>query len=144
MKYYVIKKYGFEGGLPSIDMLDILPNFKEEIKPFSFLGGGSSPLELAFLKSLARRYKNCRYLEIGTWRGESIANVSSVAEECVSISLSDKELLELGVNQNHIKNQRFFSKKLPNVKHFEHDSLTFDFKTIGKFDLIFVDGNHCP
>lgn len=35
-----------------------------------------------------------------------------------------------------------FSKNLSNIKHIKHNSQTFDFSSIGKFDLIFIDGDH--
>jgi hypothetical protein len=95
------------------------------------------------LKQLAAGYKNCKYLEIGTWRGESISNVAEVASECYSLSLSDKEMHAIGWGEPFTKVQRFFSKNLPNVKHVEGNSMHFDFSSLGtKFDLIFVDGDH--
>lgn len=99
---------------------------------------------MALLKALAKRYDKCQYLEIGTWRGESVANVSSVAQQCVTIDLPDKELIKFGgFNSEHLKLRAFFSKELKNVTHIKHNSITFDYSSLGKkFDLIFVDGDH--
>lgn len=139
----LIKKYGLKNGLPVIDFLEIFPNYNEIIKPLSFMPGGSSRvIDYALLKGLARKFEKCRYLEIGTWRGESIACVASIAEECVSISLSEKLMRDYGLSDEVIKNSRVFSKNYPNINHIGADSQTFDFSTIGKFDLIFVDGDH--
>jgi len=139
---YVIKKYGMKSGLPAIDFIELFPNYDEVIKPLSFLPQGSGLLDYALLKGLAQRFENCRYLEIGTWRGESIANIALVSKECISVSLSDEQMKKLGCSEDYIKTSRFFSKNLPNIKHIEHDSQTFDFSELEKFDLIFVDGEH--
>ena len=137
------KKYGLKKGLPVIDFLEIFPSYNEIIKPLSFMSGGSSSVtDYALLVGLARIFEKCRYLEIGTWRGESIACVSQVAEECTSISLSEKQMKDRGFSGEVIKNSRFFSKNLPNINHIGADSQTFDFSSLGKFDLIFVDGDH--
>ena len=141
-KNYVIKHYGLKNGLPTIDFLDILPEAEEKITHFSGLSHGSTISDYTLLKGLARKFKECRYLEIGTWFGESLVNIASVARECVSISLSDKELEQQGATKEEILVQRIFSKNLLNVKHIKHNSKTFDFSTIGKFDFIFIDGDH--
>lgn len=142
-KDYVTKKYGYKYGLPTIDLLDLFPNFEETVEPYSFLEGTSGSIDLALLKALARKYNHCRYLEIGTWRGESVANVASIADECVSIDFSDDEMRKRGFSSKIIKIQRFFSRDLKNVTHIGHDSHSFDFSVFSeKFDLIFIDGEH--
>src|SRR5437867_1939759 len=92
----VLRNYGIRDGLPTIDVLDLVPDLEETIAPFSFLEGGSPAIDLAVLKALAKRYAECRYFEIGTWRGESVANVASVAKECISLSFSDQEMQQRG------------------------------------------------
>ena len=141
-KNYVVKHYGLKNGLPTVDFLDILPEFKETITHYTALSHGSMISDYSLLKGLARKFKECKYLEIGTWFGESIVNIASVAKECVSISLSDKELQQQGATKEEITVQRMFSKNISNIKHIEHNSRTFDFSSIGKFDLIFIDGDH--
>jgi len=138
----VIRQYGCENGLPTADLLDILPGFEETVDPYTFLEGGSLPIDLALVKALARKYEHCRYLEIGTWRGESAANVATVAEECVTIDLPEEELTQRGFSGGFIANRRFFSKGFGNIEHVNHDSRTIDLATLGKFDLIFLDGDH--
>lgn len=141
-KNYIKKKYNLLSGLPEIELQDLFPNFSETVDPFSHLYGTSLPIDLAVLKQFAKQYTNCEYMEIGSWRGESLANLSPVCKRCVSISLSDKEMKEFGLSDKTIDMQRFFSKDLPNVEHIGSNSMKFDFSTIGKFDLIFVDGDH--
>ena len=141
-KRYVTVKKGYKKGLPTIDLLDILPDFNESIKDYTYMDGTSRVTDIAVLKAIAKKFKNCQYLEIGSFRGESLVNVAEVAAECVSISLSDKEMNELGLGV-HVKLQRFFSKDLKNVEHIQHNSLTYDFSQLNKkFDLIFIDGDH--
>jgi len=141
-KKYIEKKYGPKFELPRIDFLELLPNCKEIISPFASLAHGSTIMDYVLLKGLARKYPNCRYLEIGTWMGESIVNVSNVANECVSISLSNEDLKKCNANEKELQVQRFFSKKVHNIQHIMQDSQHFDFSTIGKFDLVFIDGDH--
>ncbi|MBI2270697.1 MAG: class I SAM-dependent methyltransferase [Bacteroidetes bacterium] len=142
-KDHVIGKYNMPNGLPQLDILDLLPGLNETIDNYTNLAGTSFPIDMVILKQLAKKYTDCDYFEIGTWRGESISNVASVAKKCVSLSLSNKEMNELGYGEKFTRVQRFFSKDLSNVEHVEANSKTFDFEKLGqKFDLIFVDGDH--
>jgi hypothetical protein len=142
-KSYVSRKYNLRHGLPDIDLLELFPDFAETVEPYSFLEGGCLPIDLAVLKALARRFKHCTYLEIGTWRGESAANVASVAEHCISLSLSEAEMRAFGLNDAFIETHLFFSKNLKNVLHIGHNSHTYDFSELkGTCDLVFVDGDH--
>lgn len=139
----VISKHKMKNGLSVIDLLDLLPGFNTEISPYTFLNGTSTTIDIAVLKAIAASFKDCSYLEIGSWRGESLSNISEVAKECVSISLSDKEMREMGFPEKMIGVQRLFSKEKKNIEYIEHNSMTFDFSKLNKkFDLIFVDGDH--
>lgn len=141
-KEHLEKSYGLSE-LKTVDILDIVPNFDETIDPYSFLDGTSMVIEIALLKILARTFPKCQYLEIGSWRGESIVNVAEVASECVSITLSEKEMREMNILENFIKVHGFFSKGVQNIINIGHNSATFNFSTLNrKFDLIFVDGDH--
>lgn len=141
-KQFVMKKYGLKYGFPEIDLLELFPHFNETVEPFSHLYGTSLPIDIAILKSLAKTFSACDYLEIGSWRGESLANLSPGCKKCVSVSLSDEEMRKIGMSEEMINVQRFYSKHLSNVKHIEANSVTYDFSQLGKFDLIFVDGDH--
>ncbi len=140
---YVRRKYGLSQGLPTLDLLDLFPAFDERVAPFAFLEGGSTPIDLALLRALARRYDRCRYFEIGAWRGESVANVAAVANECISLSLSDAEMRSAGWDNRYVDTARVFSRDLKNVIHLGHDSKTFDYTPyLGSCDLVFIDGDH--
>jgi hypothetical protein len=140
---YVSSKYNFGNGFPVIDITEFLPADSIIIEPFAFLDGGSLPTDLALLKSLCVKYSVKDYLEIGTWRGESVANIAITGADCVTVNLPDEEMRKMGLAENYIQMHRFFSKDLPNVNHIQANSHTFDFASLGKkFDLIFIDGDH--
>ncbi len=142
-KNEVVKKYKLDKGLKTVDITELLPNFDVTIEPYAALDGGSTPIDLALLKGLAASKPNCDYFEIGTWRGESVSNVASVAKNCVTLNLPDETLLQMGFDKKYVEMHRFYSKNLKNVTHLQGNSLTYDYKSLNqKFDLIFVDGDH--
>jgi len=139
----VAEKHQLPNGLPQIQLNDLFPGFSEKLESFSFTGGGSLPTDIALLKSLCRKFDNAKYFEIGTWRGESVRNVSDVAQECFTLNLSKQQILDLGMSEKYADAHAFFSKNLPNVTHLYGDSRSFDYAGLNKkFDVIFIDGNH--
>jgi len=143
MKKHVNKNHNFPHGLPSVSLLELFPKFENVVEPFSFLDGSSLPTDMALLRGLAQQLNCTNYFEIGTWRGESLANVAAVAEHCVSMNLPDCEMKQLGLSDDYIAIHRHFSKDLKNAEHIQANSLTFDFENWNrKFDLIFIDGDH--
>lgn len=141
-KKVVKSNYNLEQ-LPTIDFLDLFPGINDNVNNYSFLSGTSLVTDMLLLKNLARAFEGCVYLEIGSWRGESISNVSEVAKECISITLSAEEMRALGISEDFIKCHGIFSKGIKNITTFEHNSQTFDFSKLNKkFDLIFIDGDH--
>lgn len=129
--------------LPTIDLCDLFPDFSESIDNYTFLDGTSLVPDIMLLKSLARSFNNCAYLEIGSWRGESIANVYEVTKDCTSITLSEDEMRKMKISEDFIKVHGIFSNNLDNLKTIKHNSQTFDFSELNKkFDLIFIDGDH--
>lgn len=142
-KQQVIRGFNLPLGLKTVDILDLLPGFNETVEPFCSLDGGSTPIDLALLKGLAGSKKGCRYFEIGTWRGESVANVAAVAEECITLNLPDEEMLTMGLDENYVNLHRFYSKNLKNVTHIQANSLRFDYSAFyKKMELVFIDGDH--
>ncbi|MBL1279051.1 MAG: class I SAM-dependent methyltransferase [Fluviicola sp.] len=141
-KSIIKKKYNLEQ-LPTINILDLLPNLDDKIRRYSFLTGTSLITDLVLLRGLAKSFDKCSYMEIGSWRGESLANVSDVVEECLSITLSAEDMKGLGYPDSFADVHGVFSKDLENLTVIEANSHTFDFSSLNKkFDLIFVDGDH--
>ncbi len=142
-KQYVSGHHGYDKGMPVIDILDLLPDMNITISPYAFLQGGSLPIDLALLKGLAASFPSCSYLEIGTWRGESLVNVSEVADRCVSINLSAEEMREMGIQEEFIAQLYYFLKENKNIEYIRHNSQTLDYSQLaGQFDLVFIDGDH--
>ena len=129
--------------LPTINILELFPNLNEEIDSYSFLNGTSLITDLVLLKSLAKKYDECAYLEIGSWRGESLVNVSNITKDCTSLTLSADEMRELNFGEDFIKVHGVFSNHIDTIKRIEANSQSYDFNQLNKkFDLIFVDGDH--
>ncbi len=142
MKQYLLDKYGFDQ-LPTVDIKVLFPSLCEEVDNYTFLDGSSTILDIVLLKQLARQFTNCSYLEIGSWRGESIYNVSQVAGKCTSLTLSANDMKLLNFQPGMIELDGLFSNHVKNIKKIEHNSFTYNFSNFTeKFDLIFVDGDH--
>lgn len=140
---YVKRKYDLAEGLPVIELDELFTEFEEKLCLFGFLDGSSLPTDIALLTKLAKKIKDCKYFEIGTWRGESVANVAGFANESYTLNLSDQEMKALNLPQKYIELHGFFSKKYKNIHHLKGNSKTFDFQKLNKkFDLIFIDGDH--
>ena len=142
-KKYVARKYKLEKGFPVGDIIDITGHFDETIKPYAFLEGGSLITDIALLRVLAKNIKSCKYFEIGTWRGESVANVAEVAGSCCTLNLPYTEIKDAGYSDEYACQYGVLSKKIDNIIHLKGNSLNFDFAGLNeKFDLIFIDGDH--
>ena len=141
-KEKVTSEHNLPNGLPVVDFTTLVPP-SLQLDYYTSLEGGSLLTDLALLKGLASSIPNCNYFEIGTWRGESVANVASVAAECFTLNIEAKELNF--ITDKNIYNQQigFHSKHLTNVKHLTGNSLTYNYASINKkMDLVFIDGDH--
>lgn len=142
-KSYVEKNYDLGSGLPLIEMDQLIGSASASLGPMTFLDGGSLPTDMMLLAGLAEKIRDCRYFEIGTWRGESVSSVASRAKSCHTLCLSDEEMRKLGMHERTIESHLLFSKDLDNVVHLRGDSRSFDFEALDqKFDLVFIDGDH--
>lgn len=142
-KEYVIKKFGTNPELVTISFSSLCGEKPEAVEPYAFLEGGSLPTDISLLKTLAKNIPACRFFEIGTWRGESVANVAAVSKECVTINLSGEDIIAMGGSREYADAHFFFSRGLPNVTHIEQSSKQLDFESFDKkFDLVFIDGDH--
>lgn len=142
-KNYVISKYNIQKGLPVISLEAVTGLIDFKLSPMTFLDGSSLPTDLALLTGMASGIKDCSYFEIGTWRGESVANMARIAKDCFTLCLSDEEMRKRGMDEQMIRMHAMFSKDHPNVTHLKGDSRTFDYSSLNrKFDLVFIDGDH--
>lgn len=136
--------------LPEIEMNEISGNRPVHLQVCGFLVGGSTVPDYALLKAAcefcAQKHGDdyqADYLEIGTWRGESIINVmeSDKVSSAYSVTLS----MESEKNSEVKKNANFFLTHYHSEKFHQifANSMTFDFSTLKKkFDVIFIDGDH--
>jgi hypothetical protein len=136
------RKFGVKQ-LKTVDFLDLFDTVDDTITNYSFLNGTSLLTDLLLLKKLAQRIPDCNYLEIGSWRGESISNVAQVAKTCTSLTLSAEEMVQLGMGKEFAAVHGIFSKGISTIQTIEANSFTFDFSSLNtKYDLIFIDGDH--
>ncbi len=142
-KSEVIKKYNLPNGLPTVNLLDLFPNFCETVINYSYLDSTSKAIDIAFIKHLIKSRKNVNYIEFGSWRGESLINIKEHTRECYSITLSKEQMRKLGFNEHAINASNFFTDKAAGISRIEHNSQTYNFKDLkGKFDVVFVDADH--
>ena len=88
--------------------------------------GTSLITELLLLKKLASRFSNCNYFEIGSRRGESIANISDDVKKCTTISLSVDEMKSMNLSKEFINAHGLFPKHIKSEKHIpSFQNLTF-------------------
>ena len=143
MKQYVAQKYGMSDALPTVSLDTLFPDFDVRVNPYAYLSGATMPIDIALLKALAQKYDVKKYFEIGTWRGESVANVSQVVPDCFTFNLPSEEIFTMSNSKEYADLHGFFSKNNPNIKHLYGNSLSFDFSEYrSSFDMVFVDGDH--
>jgi predicted O-methyltransferase YrrM len=136
----VVNKYNLPKGFPEVAYQNFVKSEINKVSPMAFVEGSSTVLDLLLLKNLS---VDKDYFEIGTWRGESAANVADVAKTCTTLNLSDEEMLSMNLPKEYIDLHFVFSKNNPKIKHLRGNSRTFDFSPYhNKMDVIFVDGDH--
>lgn len=141
-KDFVLNKLQ-EKPLQEIEIFDIIPSFKEEIEGATFSEGSSTAIDLAFIKSIVKSKQDCDYLEIGSFRGESLINVLPVCKTATSISLSPKEMAEMNIPADYIEADYCLVTPNEKLTRIQHNSLTFDYNSLNKkYDVIFIDGDH--
>ena len=143
MKEKLKNRYGMEDGFPVVDIDWFTGKFQGVAAPYAYLSGATTPIDIALLRILALRYHVERYFEIGTWRGESVANMAQVVPHCTTFNLPKEEIVRLTHDERYADLHGFFSRKMENVEHLTGNSLTYDFSALyGRFDMVFVDGDH--
>lgn len=116
---------------------------KGKLSTVTFLGEGSMLTDLLLLKSICGGIKDCKYFEIGTWRGESVANVCENTAISYTMNLSKEEMAKMQLPSDYIDIHGVLSKDNPKIIHLYGNTLTYDFEKLNqKFDVIFIDGDH--
>ncbi|MEC5393868.1 class I SAM-dependent methyltransferase [Bergeyella sp. RCAD1439] len=135
-----LKKYPHREALPQVGLEAFGGEVLMEVELF-LSEGGSLPMDHALLKTLASARSS--YFEIGTWRGESVWNVSRVLQDCTTLNLSASAIEALGYSSRYAKQHGMLSCRNPGINHLEGDTKTFDFASLGRrYDLVFIDGDH--
>lgn len=109
----------------------------------SFISGTAFPLNYLVVKGLGMLFDRKCYLEIGSYIGDSIHNVSDICEKCISVTAPIRSPWSMnsyckkcGIND--------FSNRLidtDKVEQYMVNSQHFDFKKISSApDLILIDG----
>ncbi len=138
-----VRQYELPDGLPLLRLEELSPDLEVTVSPYAYLSGATMPIDIALLRVLARRQHAQTYFEIGTWRGESVANVADEVPECVTLNLPREEIVALSGSERYADAHAFFSRRLNNVTHLHGNSQTFDFTPhLGRYDLVFIDGDH--
>ncbi|MEY4658672.1 MAG: hypothetical protein RJB36_438 [Bacteroidota bacterium] len=143
-----VLKDEFQRNFPTLEfqqirLIDLMDQNEVRVTPYAFLSGSSLVTDFALLQLLCQKYAVKNYLEIGTWRGESAANVAPFVDKIFTFNLGDEQLKAMGLENNYIASHRFFSKENQQIEHVFGDSQTYNFDQLEtRFDLIFIDGDH--
>lgn len=139
-KKQLVSKFG-KSELSSVPFPKI--NNEVEISPYIFQTGNSTIPDIILLKYLASKIENCNFLEIGSWRGETLKNLEEYCNSMTSVTLGKEEMKNMGLSSDFINQNGMFQKTIKNLKQVFANSHNYDFSQLNqKFDLIFIDGDH--
>lgn len=125
---YCIEKYNMPNGPPLAGIFDIVDEVDISIDPFISNFVGSDLMTMAFMKSVAKQYDDCKFLEIGTYHGVTTQNMDEVTSGGVTIDI--------------IEHDRNLMKPSCRIERVIEDSRCIPWDSLGKFSLIYVDGSH--
>ena len=151
----------WRGGLARLPLVEIAPGIEAQdislLRAFDRDTKLSVTLtELAALVAIARYIGAKRILEVGTWDGNTSANLAANTAACVvtidlppafnpnreKLALSDNRRLNLGPRAE-LGRQIYACGVEENVAQIHGDSASIDWSTLGgQFDLVFIDGCH--
>ncbi len=129
----------------SINLGEILQNLHGIKLQCVFSPWGSGVLDYAFLRAIVMKYHLKKYLEIGTYIGESLKAISDLCQKCYSITVPNDSTYSM---TRTCKKANFpdYSGRLAddmNVQHFYCDSKKFEWSQVPQdIDLYFIDGDH--
>lgn len=129
--------------LPMVALSNFVAINDKNTVQLSYLGGSSLATDLLLIQNVCKKFENCHYFEIGTWRGESVINAAKFATNCYTFNLSSEEIKKMGMKEKYANLHGFFSKSNAKIQHLFGNTLDFEFDKLDKkFDVIFIDGNH--
>lgn len=116
------------------------------LKEMTFMIGGSRVLDYAFIKLIVEKFGCKKYLEIGTYIGESINILTDCCDELYSITADPESAHgahewceKMGIPD--FSNRLVYSNKIK--QYLVNDSKDFDFSTLpADIDLFFIDADH--
>lgn len=133
----------YKKGFKQVSLDQLFPNFDGRLDTVAFLDGGSLITDLLLLKNACKEFEQCKYFEIGTWRGESIANLTDVAADLNTLDLDINDYKTYNFTKEYANAHGFFIRNNSKIKQHLGDSTKFNFAGLNKkFDVIFIDGNH--
>lgn len=132
--------------LRTIDLGEWFLSVSNEIslKELTFMLGGSGVLDYMFLKSLALKFNLKKYLEIGTYIGESINIMTDICEELISVTAEPRSEYSMmsylkGCNLPDYSERLTYNEK---ITHVYGDSKKVNYEKYKDVDLFFIDGDH--
>ncbi|MBI3849681.1 MAG: class I SAM-dependent methyltransferase [Verrucomicrobia bacterium] len=111
---------------------------------YTFAPWSTSPIEHALIQGLARRLKPCHFLEIGSLRGELLANLNGFVESAISLSLSKDDMIKRGYPKGVVDTNLLYENEVEHLSVIYADSREYDFSKLPPppRNLVFVDGDH--
>lgn len=126
------------------DSFDKALNYESKLPPWILnIHGMSGKKYRHFINNLVSLISNCRYLEIGSWKGSTLC--SALFNNEVSSYAVDDWSQFYGPKQEFNDNvQRCLNESISNIKFTfeENDYKNINYSNIGTYNLYFYDGPH--
>ncbi len=137
------REYG-QSALPIISFAALAGSEPFTLSHYTFAPWSASPIEHALVQGIARRLKPCHFLEIGSLRGELLANMNGLVESAISLSLSRDDMRRRGYPKAVIDTNLMYEKEVENLSVIYADSRSYNFSKLPapKRNLAFIDGDH--
>jgi methyltransferase family protein len=137
------QEYG-RSALPLIRFGALVGTEAFRLSHYTFAPWSTSPIEHALIQGIARRCKPCHFLEIGSLRGELLANLNGLVESSISLSLSKDDMVKRGYPKTVVDTNLLYENEVENLSVIYADSREYDFSKLPPppRNLIFIDGDH--
>jgi hypothetical protein len=137
------REYG-RSALPLIRFGALFGSEPFRLSHYTFAPWSTSPIEHALIQGLARRLKPCHFLEIGSLRGELLANLNGLVESSISLSLAKEDMVKRGYPKAVVDTNLLYENEVKNLSVIYADSREYDFSKLPPppRNLVFIDGDH--